>query len=275
MADDFQIPIVKSKDRIGRSTGIIWGQIKTGKSTFLTSLPGRTLFLMVDPDGDESLADSDDLQTMNLFDHKDDEIIRMLEKRVPSHIIKHASEFDSVVLDSITTVNRIALNDAIAKGVGEGRDFVPSLDAPGQAAYGARTQHTVDVCAKLLRATAAVGKHMWFTAHEDEPKTNPKGEVLYTSVTMSGKAISAVGSLVSEIYHLRFRDGKWTLSIAPCRGRKPMGSRMFDVTGEFPEFRLQFDPELGADQPHSIATWFKQYVEGGRKKLPLPKPLKG
>jgi len=237
------------------------------------SLPGRILYVMIDPDGDESLPELPErIKVIRLYTYSDAEIIRLLENKIPTHLIKNADTYDSCVIDSTTSIGRCALNDAIDKEVGASKseNFKPSLDAPGQAAYGSRTQHTINIINKVLRATASVGKHCWFTAHEDEMKTNSKGEPLYATLTMSGKAINGSGLNVSEIWHMRMKDKKWHISIAPCRNRRPMGSRMFDITGE-PEFQLKFDPDLGPDQPHSIATWFNKYQDGGRKKLPLPK----
>jgi hypothetical protein len=265
VADEFA-PNVAS-----RSTGILWGMSKVGKTTFLMSLPGRILYVMIDPDGDESLPILPErITVIKLYTYKDDEIIRLLEKKIPAHIEKNHEEFDSVVIDSLSTIGRIALEDAIAKGVGNGREFTASIEAPGLAAYGSRTNHTLKIVNMILRATARVGKHCWFTSHEDEPKTNQKGDLLYITMTQSGKTINGMGLQVSEIWYMRFHDKKWFIAIAPCRNKQPMGSRMFDVTGE-PEFRLVFDPELGPDQPHSIATWFNRWQGSGRKKLPVPR----
>lgn len=258
----------KSSDRQSRTSGVLWGLAKCGKTTFLTSLPGKKLFVMLDPDGDLSLPDREDIHIMNVYEEPDDVILRYMTDKLGSMLKKE--KYDSVIIDSLSTLGQIVLNEAIRKGIGEGKDFKPSLDAPGLAGYGSRTARISDIVNKTLRATASVGSHCWFTSHEDTPETNNKGEFLYITMTLSGKAISNVGLNVSEIWHMRMTDKKWFLSIANNRGKQPMGSRMFDVTGE-PEFRLNFDPEKGAKQPHSIATWFDTWVKGGRKKLPLPK----
>lgn len=269
-----EIIVEDSATRKSRTSGILWGTAKCGKSTFLMSLPGKKLFIMLDPDGDQSLPDREDIKIIRLYEQPDDVIIRYLTKNMPTYLRKNEEQFDSVVFDSCSTLSRIALNEAINNEVGassKGNNaFKPSLEAPGVAAYGARTNYIIDIINKNLRATGVVGMHCWFTSHEDEPKTDDKGSFLYITMTLSGKAINGIGLNVSEIWHMIFHDKKWELAIAPCHGKKPMGSRIFDVTGE-PKFRLRFNPDLGPDQPHSIATWFQQWEEGGRKKLPLPK----
>lgn len=255
--------------RRSRTAGLLWGPPKCGKTTFLLSLPGRKLFVMLDPDGDQSLPDRDDVFVIRLYEHDDDDVIHYLRKKLGTFLKERKDDFDSVIIDSLSTLTRIALNEAIRKDVGAGRDFKPTLEMPGLAGYGARTNYIVEIVNTILRATSVVGMHCWFTSHEDEPKTNTKGEFLYITMTLSGKAITGVGLNVSEIWYMDFFDKKWRIAIAPIRGKKPMGSRIFDVTGNS-EFQLKFDPELGPDQGHSIASWFKRWEEGGKKKLPLP-----
>lgn len=264
-----EIEITPSSERKSRTAGVVWGPAKCGKSTLLMSLPGKKLFVMTDPDGDQSLPDRDDIHILRLYEHDDATIIRYLRDKLPSMLRKNEEAFDSVVVDSMSTVGRSALNVAISNGVGAGKDFKPSLEAPGLAAYGARTNYLVEITNNVLRASGSSNMHCWFTSHEDEPKTNDKGEFLYITMTLSGKAINGIGLNVSEIWHMRMHDRKWFLAISPCRGKQPMGSRLFDVTGA-PEFQLKYKPELGVDQPHSIATWFNTWLEGGKKKLALP-----
>lgn len=265
-----EITIENSSERRSRMTGVIWGRAKTGKTTLLTSLPGKKLFVMVDPDGDTAIPDDPSISIMRLYEHDNGTVKRFLIDKLPTYLRKNEEGFESVVIDSLSTFGQICLEDAIASGVGAGRDFKPSLEAPGLAAYGARTQNIVKMVNANLRATGSVGMHCFFTAHEDEASTDDKGNLLGVTWTLSGKAINGIGLNVSEIWHLRMLNGKWTLSISPCRGREPMGSRLFDMTGD-PEFQVKFIPEKGTDQPHSIATWYNQWVESGRKKLPLPK----
>jgi hypothetical protein len=198
-----------SETRKSRMSGVIWGLAKCGKTTFLTSLPGKKLFIMLDPDGDQSLPDRSDIDILPIFKYSDGEILRYLTEGSASKLIK-ASSYDSVIVDSLSTFGQIALNEAITNEVGASKKdgFRPSLDAPGLAAYGSRTARTVDMVNKILRATALVGAHCFFTSHEDEPKTDSKGLPLYTTMTLSGKAINGVGLNVSEIWHMRFHDRK-------------------------------------------------------------------
>ena len=265
-----EIAATPSSERKTRTAGVIWGLPKVGKTTLLTSLPGNKLFCMLDPDGDQSIPDRDDIHIMRLYEYSDADCMAFLENKMPTFIKNNAGKYDSYIFDSMSTLYRMALNDAIRKDVGGGKNFSPSLDTPGLAAYGSRTNHILNIINKNLRATSSVGAHCWFTSHEDEPKTNDKGEFLYITMNMSGKAINGLGLEVSEIWYMRQHDGKWYICIKPMRGKQPMGSRMFDVT-TLGEFQLKFKPELGCDQDHSIATWYQRWLESGKQKLPLPK----
>ncbi len=267
MAD---IEINQSTERKTRMTGVLWGLAKCGKTTFLTSLPGKKLFVMLDPDGDTSIPDDEDIFIMRLYEQPDDVILRYMREKLPSFIRKNEQGFNSVVIDSLSTFGQIALNEAIRNDVGGSKTFKPSIDAPGLAAYGSRTSNTVDMVNKILRATGSVGAHCWFTSHEDEAKTDDKGNMLGITMTLSGKAINGVGLNVSEIWYMNSHDKKWRIMIAPGRGRSPMGSRIFDVTKDI-EFQLKFDPQLGTDQPHSLAKWYDTWVSQGRTKLEVPK----
>lgn len=261
--------VTSSKDRRSRVTGILWGQAKSGKTTLLTSLPGKKLFVMIDPDGDFSIPDSPDIDIMRLYDQDPDVVKRFVIDKLPSYIKEHP-EYVSVVIDSLTTFGQIALDEAIRSKVGASRDFTPTMEAPGLGAYGARKQYIVHALRNNLKATASVGAHCFFTAHEGEREKNSKGESIGDiSMSLSDKTTNEVGLTVSELWHLRKKDTTWTLSISPCRGRSPMGSRLFTQTGE-PEFVVKFNPEEPLTQPHSIASWIAAWEAGGRKKLPLP-----
>jgi len=265
-----EITIEPSAERRTRMTGVIWGRAKCGKTSFLTSLPGKKLFVMVDPDGDVSIPDRDDIDIMRLYEHDNGTVKRFLIDKLPTLLRKNEAGYDSVVIDSLSTFGQICLEEAIANGVGKGTNFTPTLEAPGLAAYGARTQNIVKMVNVNLRATGSVGMNCFFTAHEDEADKDDKGNIIGITLTLSGKAINGIGLNVSEIWYMRVYSGKWYLAISPCRSREPMGSRIFDMTKE-PEFELKFVPEKGTDQPYSIATWYDTWLKSGKKKLPIPK----
>jgi hypothetical protein len=50
---------------IPRTAGIIWGDAKTGKTTYAMSLPGRKLLINFDPDGYAAVMYRDDFDVLN------------------------------------------------------------------------------------------------------------------------------------------------------------------------------------------------------------------
>lgn len=260
-----------SNERRSRMSGILWGLSKCGKTTLLTSLPGKKLFVMLDPDGDQSVPDREDVFILPVYRYSDAEIVRWTRDKLPSMLKANKEQYNSCIVDSISSFYLSALNHAIDEEVGASKKdgFIPSIEAPGLGAYGARGNYTIDMVQKVLRATANSGMHCFFTAHEDTPDVDLKGNFLGISPTLSGKTTNGVGLAVSEIWHLRADDGKRTLSIAPCRSRKPMGSRIFTTAGS-PEFLVDYDITGDEHQVDSIATWFGVWEHSGRQKLPLP-----
>lgn len=267
------IEISNPGDIAPRSTGILWGPSKSGKTTLLMTLPGRKLIINVDPDGWTSVAKRKDMQVMDLSVLDFDETIRFGMGGLAMQIEKSDfGEGDSLIFDSATSYGQCALQMAVKNKIGESRKsgFIPTIEEPGISAYGARTQYIVTTVRNLLRATAKKRMHCWVTSHEDTPTTNDKGDFLYQSMLMSENAVNQTGLAVSEIWYLSKMDKVRRLAIAPCRGKKPMGSRMFTMESE-PEFVLKYDTSKPNTQPHSISTWWSQWLAGDKTALELPK----
>lgn len=257
-----------------RMTGIVWGPPKVGKTTFLMSAPGTKLIINVDPDGYQSVAGREDFLLLNIAQEEPGVVIRYCRDNLTGQIKKLITEEklkagDTVVFDSLTSFAHNCLLDAVSRSIGESRTFKPSIETPGLAAYGARTQNTLVTMQKLLKATAQAGLHCFFTAHLAEPERNKEGEYLYETIALSDNTINGSTLAISEIWYMDEATKKRTLAIRACRGKKPMGTRLF-VTDKEPEFTLKYDPTKGNDQPHSIETWFNAWVKGGKQKLPLP-----
>lgn len=251
-----------------RATGIIWGLTGCGKTTFLSSLPQPIVFVMLDPDGKDSIPPHIDCHIIDLTGLSDGETVRALRTTVPAMIEKLDFPTASVVTDSLTVLAERGLNYAIEQKIGEGKNFVPTIEAPGQTAYGARRQYIIHAVSNMLKATSRKGYNCFFTTHDTEV-TNDKGELVKYTMMLGGKANNDVGLKISECWWMREHDGKRFIAVRNCRSREPMKSRMFD-SAKAAEFELKFDPLGSSDQPHSIATWHRMWIANGRSKLPLP-----
>lgn len=267
-----EIEIKSPEDAQPRSTGILWGPPKSGKTTFLMTLPGKKLIINIDPDGWLSVKKRKDMKVMDLAGFKFDEIIRYGMGPLATQIEQN-EDFgpgDSLIFDSLTSYGQSALQTAVQKGIGGSNKWKPTIEEPGLSAYGARTQYIVSTTRTLLRVTSKKRMHCWFTSHEDTPTTNNQGDYLFQTMLMSENAINQTGLAISEIWYIAKMDKLRRVAIAPCRGKKPMGSRMFTMEKE-PEFTLKYDPSKDNDQPHSISTWWKQWLENDEAQLELPK----
>lgn len=269
MADE--LIISAPADKVYRSTGILWGPPKVGKTTLLMSLPGKKLVINLDPDGTTSVAGREDMKMIDLSIYENTEIVGFMKAKV-IQMIAESEEFgegDSVIFDSASSYNQAALQTAVKNGVGKSTQFTPTMEVPGLSAYGARTQYTIDAFSKLLKVTGRKKMHCWFTAHEDTPTTNKTGDFLFQSILMSDNAINQVGLQISEMWYMFDNDKKRTIAVRACRGHKPMGSRIFRMDSD-PEFILKYDPDKPNTQLHSIETWWNAWLAGGKHKLELP-----
>lgn len=251
-----------------RLTGVLWGKTGCGKTTFLSSLPQPILFVMLDPDGKESIPPECEHYIIDLSSLSDGETVRAIKNTVPAMIERIDKPTASVVVDSLTILAERGLNYAIEQNVGAGKEFKPTIEAPGQTAYGARRQYIIHAVSNILKATAKRGFHCFFTTHDTEV-TDDAGKIINYTMMLGGKANNDVGLKISECWWMREHDGKWFIATRNCRSREPIKSRIFD-SKKAPEFELKFDPNLGSDQPHAIAVWHKLWMGGGKKKLPLP-----
>ncbi len=252
-----------------RMAGVLWGKTGCGKTTFLSSLPQPILYVMIDPDGHLSIPENCDYKLLDLSKYSDSDTITALTDKVPT-LLKTMEGIKSVVVDSLTVYAERGLNVAVRKGVGASQKsgFNPTIEEPGQTAYGARRQYIIGAVSNILRATANRGFHVFFTTHDSEV-TDQKGNVVEYTMMLGGKANNDVGLKLSECWYMSDHDKVRKIQIRNARMRQPCKTRMFENNEA--EFVLKFDPVKGTDQPHSIETWFNDWLAGGRKKLPLPK----
>jgi hypothetical protein len=260
-----ELEIRPRKQLITRSTGVVWGPTKCGKTVLMSTLPKPLVFFILDPEGSASVPVQDDVFIVDLSDLSAQEQVQACRNKIPTMIENELPKgTTSVVLDSLTILNWSALQEAVRQKIGQGKGFVPTLEAPGLSAYGGRTNYVNDSVRNILRATAKMNLNCWFTAHQDEPTLGKDQQVLYTTLTLSGKAINQTGLQLSEIWHLREKDGRRYISVQNSRGRQPMGTRMFLPSQS--EFELKFKP--GVDQP--MTEWIAAWKKNNYQAIPLP-----
>jgi hypothetical protein len=198
-------------------------------------------------------------------------------------ILSDNENIETVVCDSMTAIAFKALQHSVGKGIGssnKGGGFVPTMEAPGQGAYGGRNAIVLETITGLLRVTAKHNVHLIITAHEDDPTTmvqDGKEIISYIGVMLGGKLVNNMTWRLSEIWYMSIDphgDKERRIAIRPTRLRKPMKSRMFSQREKHAEFVLKYDADLpdSANGQMTIAGWYYQWVDRNGAKIPLPPP---
>lgn len=260
--------VQSSTDIKPRITGLIWGDAKAGKTTYAMTLPGKKLIINFDPDGFTSVAYRKDFDVIDLSQLDAQTAIEQ-GRKAAAFIIENKGNYQSVIVDSLTTLAEAALGSAIAKGIGKSATFTPSLDAPGLAGYGGRNNAFNDVVSRVLRATAQANMHCFFIAHTDDPEYDKKGEnIVQQTMMLSSKMRNTSALKVSEVWHMTCSDNNTrTIYLAPFGVKKPMGSRMFDMKA-VSKFTLTYDiDKTDAEQPQAICNIYDTWLSAGMVKI--------
>lgn len=247
---------------------LLWGMSGCGKTTLACSMPGKKLMINLDPDGAQSVSYRDDVDVLDLSAESTDNVLNQLqsaENPLGLSSILAEETYQSVILDSTTSLSQRALEYAVKRGIGGGGRFKPTMETPGLAAYGGRNAVTLTCIKGLLRVTGRHQTHLCLISHEDEPKVNEQGEIMYITMMLGGKLVAHTALQLSEVWWMREDRGKRVIAIRPCRTRKPMKTRMFRADGPA-EFVVDYDPQ----KVNPISDWWDQWQKSGGQ-LDLPK----
>lgn len=256
---------------------LLWGDFGVGKSTFAATAPGKKLWLNVDPDGYTAIAHRKDILLGNVatLDNRTYHVQMQNENPLGlDEFLDAHPEVETVVFDSATAARDRALHYAVDRGVGRSikSGFTPTIEEPGQTAYGGRNAIVLEQVSGLLRVTGIHKRHLIITAHEADPEKDDKGIVQYITMNLGGQLYTGMGYRLSEIWNLfqeSTGDKNRIISVRPGRQRKPMKSRMF-VQDQGSDFILDYNPDLPDErQSHTISAWYEQWVKTNAK-LPLP-----
>lgn len=245
-------------------SALIWGQSGCGKTTLASTAPGVKLWVLFDPGGTTSLIGRDDVVVLDLSAEKHDVVTRFKEDDPfgLSRTLKEHPEIETVILDSITAVAEIATENAVA--------HVKSaeLESPGMKGYGHRNALTLRVVTALMRIASRMGRNFIAIAHEDSPDKDEKGNILQITTAIGGKMTNQIGMKLSEIWWMSQTDaGERRIAVRPARMRRPMKSRMFDLSGPA-EFVWKYNPNTWSGD--GIEAWIKKWKENDGRKLAVP-----
>lgn len=264
------IPGVEAKpvsDIASRLSLLIWGPAGAGKTTLAATAPGRKLVVLFDPGGADSLRGVPDVSVLDLSSQPNSIVTYAKgDDKVPFGLADAVADFDTLIVDSLTTFAAKALGHAISSGFAGNNT---SLDRPGIAGYTYRSSTTMQMIMNCLNFTGKHNKHCIFIAHEAAPETNDSGAIIRYSLEMGGSTATQVPNRISEVWYL-FDPGNnksRSIMIRPARLRSPMKTRMF-VTDAGPEFEWKYDTTK--HEGATIASWFDAW-QTSKAKLLLPK----
>lgn len=276
------VPITSGEETPARMSLLLWGPATVGKTTFAATAPGVKLWLSLGDQEHVSVMARSDVRVANLSTLSLDDLFKHAQGDNPFGLDQALTKDESiatVVLDSLTALSFRALQKSVSDKVGASRTFTPSMETPGQSAYGGRNSLVLETLTGLMRVTAKHNVHFIVTAHEADAKTkkDDKGNDVIELVTvmLGGQLVNNMTYKLSEIWHLgQLNDAKMTrrLSIRNYGYRKPMKTRMFKGT-QAATFDLRYDADQPDDAPGqmTIANWVNEWLDQNGAKLDVPK----
>lgn len=253
-------------------TVLLWGQSGHGKTQFAETMPGDKLWLMFDPGGEDAIRVNSPRghnHFIPLYKEKEDIVLQFknvdplgIEKMLVEH-----PEIETIIFDSLTTFSEMALGWGVVAARSTAKGKTATIEDPGYAGYGHKKVFVMEAFKNMLRLAKRTNRHILFTAHEDRPDTNEKGEFIGISLMLGSSLIVEVPVRVSEVLHLTDVGGKRRVAIRPSRGRSPMRTRLF-FSEKDPEFDLTYNATTNTGD--GFAEFYELWKWNKFQKIPLP-----
>lgn len=273
-------PIKKGIETAPRLALLLWGQSGVGKTTWAATAPGDKLWVSFGDQEHGPVVHRSDVSVMDCSMYRPEEIFLRVKESDPfgldAYLAQH-EEIETVVVDSITVIEQLALDKAVNAGVGKSTKFTPTIEVPGFSAYAGRNQNLLLVVRSFLKVTAKHAVHIVMTAHERDP-LEEEGQVV-RRIALGGQLIGKVTSMLSEVWSLRQEVSRKRDRIITTRvsgGRRPMKTRMFSQKGGA-SFIVNYDPDKpdNAKGQITLAGLFDQWSEARYQRIPVPDNRKG
>ena len=257
------IELTTPKTQHRRMSTIIWGPSGAGKTTLAATAPRPILWVNFDPDGTSSLMDQKDIYIADFSMENSNKVVTFKHENAGGikQILEEHHEIQTVVFDSITSFNEMALRHSITEVRGA------TMEMPTLQGYGRRNSYTMQGIMSVIMATVTLNKHFIFVAHENTPDKDELTGAMMVSILVGGKMQSEIPIKLSEVWHLEDTGKDRKITIRSSRLRKPMKSRMF-IGSEESEFTWNFNPESWEGE--GIETWYNNWVKNDGKKIELP-----
>src|SRR5262245_54629896 len=97
-----ELIITEPEDKAARISMILWGESGVGKTTLAATLPGRKLFLMLDPDGETAIRQMPDWRIADVSGWEPLDIAKAGRSIDPFSLENKLDDIDSVIVDSLS-----------------------------------------------------------------------------------------------------------------------------------------------------------------------------
>ena len=257
------VEITTPKTQNKRMSMVLWGPSGSGKTTLAATAPRPILWVNFDPDGTSTLEDQDGIHVADFSMESPNKVVTFKHENAGGirQILEEHDEIQTVVFDSITSFNEMALKHAVDEVRGA------SMELPTLQGYGRRNSYTMQGIMSVIKATGKFNKHCIFIAHEDAPSKDEMTGALMVSILVGGKMQSEIPIKLSEVWHLEDTGKERKITIRSSRLRKPMKSRMF-IQSEASDFTWKFDPESWEGE--GIEGWYNAWMDNDGRKIELP-----
>ena len=272
--------ITNAEDSPSRLAMLIWGDAGCGKTTLAATAPGKKLWILFDDEGLSSVvglrkqhegretALNNEILVLDLS-HERNNIIDKFKRDDGLGLGKILEDdsigIDTVVVDSVTRLSQMALEHSVASGIHKGA----LIERVSPGAYGGRNALMLRMFVDIMNVTGKYNKNVIFISHEAAPSTNDDGAVTSITMMLGGQLPQLTTQKLGEVWYMKDTAKGRKLFLRPYQYYRPMKSRMFDLSGPS-EVEWKYDID-NPDPKFEIATWYKEWKDGGGKKITVPK----
>lgn len=272
--------ITNAEDSPSRLAMLIWGDAGCGKTTLAATAPGKKLWILFDDEGLSSVvglrkqhegretALNNEILVLDLS-HERNNIIDKFKRDDGLGLGKILEDdsigIDTVVVDSVTRLSQMALEHSVASGIHKGA----LIERVSPGAYGGRNALMLRMFVDIMNVTGKYNKNVIFISHEAAPSTNDDGAVTSITMMLGGQLPQLTTQKLGEVWYMKDTAKGRKLFLRPYQYYRPMKSRMFDLSGPS-EIEWKYDID-NPDPKFEVATWYKEWKDGGGKKITVPK----